>query len=305
MPAAKPISLKHSYKEHSQLLRKRMVSSFLIPFRETLEASLIIGIVLAYLHKTNNRHLDFQVYFGAGVAVIASIITAVLFNQVAGGFSGNAEKLFEGVTMLFAAAVLTYVIFWMATHAAFTRRIENKVSQHLVSGSSVGLAALSFFAVYREGVETVLFMGASLFAAEGNTSLALAGMGIGTAIIIGVLTFKTAMRFQLKTIFGATSILLILFAAGLTAHGVHEFQEAGVLPIPFGKVWNTNNVLDEKSAVGTFAKALFGYNGDPFELEAFSYFAYIIIVAAAYRRWVNPKYDVPETTAGRKNNTAK
>ncbi|MBI2445227.1 FTR1 family protein [Candidatus Micrarchaeota archaeon] len=265
-----------------------MVSAFLIPFRETLEATLILGIILAYLHKTDNRHLNGHVLGGAALAVLASVVTAVLFNQVAGGFTGNTEKIFEGITMLAAAAILTYVIFWMATQTQFTQRIEHKVNQHVSTGKNIGLAAMSFFAVYREGVETVLFMGATLFAAEGNASLLLAGLGVGSAIVIGFLVFKTALRFQLKTIFSATSILLILFAAGLTAHGVHEFQEVGLLPTPYGKVWNTNGFLDEKSTMGTFAKALFGYNGDPFELEAFSYFAYIGIVALAYRTWVRP-----------------
>jgi len=270
------------------MVKSAMVSSFLIPFRETLEATLIIGVILAYLHKTDNRHLKPHVFWGAGLAVLASIVTAVLFNQFAGGFTGNAEKLFEGVTMLLAAAVLTYVIFWMATHQQFTKRIEHKVQTHLDGGTGIGLSAMSFFAVYREGVETVLFMGATLFAAGGDASMLLAGAGVTAAIILGFLVFRTALRFQLKTIFSATSILLILFAAGLTAYGVHEFQEAGVLPIPFGKVWDTNDILDEKGAIGTFAKALFGYNGDPFELEAFSYFAYIGIVALAYRTWVKP-----------------
>lgn len=265
-----------------------MVSSFLIPFRETLEATLILGIILAYLHKTDNRHLNGYVYGGAALAVLASIVTAILFNQFAGGFTGNAEKLFEGVTMVLAAGILTYVIFWMATQTQFTQRIEHKVNEHLTNGTGVGLAAMSFFAVYREGVETVLFMGATLFAAGGDASLLLAGLGVAAAIVLGFLVFRTALRFNLKTIFNATSVLIILFAAGLAAHGVHEFQEAGVLPIPYGKVWNTNAILDEKGTVGTFAKALFGYNGDPFELEAFTYFAYIGIVALAYRAWVKP-----------------
>jgi len=262
-----------------------------------LEASLIIGIILAYLYKTDNRHLNGHVLAGAGLAVLASLVTAVLFNGIAGGFTGNTEKLFEGVTMLAAAAVLTYVIFWMATQTQFTQRIEHKVNEHLATGKGLGLAAMSFFAVYREGVETVLFMGATLFAAEGNASLLLSGLGVASAILIGFLIFKTALRFQLKTIFNVTSILLILFAAGLTAHGVHEFQEAGVLPTPYGKVWNTNNILDEKSTIGTFAKALFGYNGDPFELEAVSYFAYIVLVAGLYLHGVKPQRAEQRTAA--------
>lgn len=270
------------------MVKSGMVTAFLIPFRETLEASLIIGVILAYLHKTNNQPLSKHVFFGVAAAIVASFVTAIGFQALAGGFAGTNEQLFEGATMLLAAGVLTYVIFWMAAQTRFTKKIEEKVNQHVTTGKALGLTALSFLAVYREGVETILYMGATVFAAGGQLDVPFAIAGVLAAAALGVLVFHTALRYQLKTIFGATSILLILFAAGLTAHGVHEFQEAGVLPTPYGKVWNTNGVLDEKSTLGTFAKALFGYNGDPFELEAFAYFAYIGIVALAYRAWVKP-----------------
>lgn len=260
----------------------------MIPFRETLEATLIVGVVLAYLHKTNNQSLSRHVFFGVAAAMVASIFTAIAFQVFAGGFTGANEQIFEGVTMLLAAGILTYVIFWMAAQTQFTKKIEDKVNPHVSSGKALGLAALSFFAVYREGVETVLFMGATAFAVGGHLDVPIALAGILTAVAIGVLVFKTAFRFQLKTIFNATSILLILFAAGLTAHGVHEFQEAGVLPTPFGKVWNTNGLLDEASVPGTFAKALFGYNADPFGLEVLAYAAYLVLVGALYLQWIRP-----------------
>ncbi len=259
-----------------------MVSDFLIPFREGLEAALIVGIILAYLFKSNGQGYVKYVLAGVAVAIVASIVTAIAFQSVAGGFSGTSEQLFEGVTMLLAAAVLTYVIFWMA-RLQHTKHIETKVKQHVDAGHAWGLFALSFFAVYREGVELVLFMGAAFFAAS-DVSLPLAAAGLASAAVVGFLVFKTAMHFHLKKIFNVTGILLILFAAGLVAHGVHEFQEASVLPTPYGKVWNTNGILDEKSTVGTFAKALFGYNGDPFDLEAAAYFVYLLLIGFLYLR---------------------
>ena len=265
-----------------------MAGEFLIPFRETLEATLIIGVILAYLNKTGSSHLNRHVYSGTLLAILASILTAVLFNNFFGGLEGNNEKLFEGVTMLLAAAVLTYVIFWMASQKRFHQRIEEKVERHRLDGKALGLFAMSFFAVYREGVETVLFMGATLFAAGGNASLLVSFSGILAAVLIGYLVFRSALRFKLKDIFNASSILLLLFAAGLVAHGVHEFQEVGVLPTLFGKVWDTNWILDEKSTAGTLPKALFGYNGDPLDLEALSYFLYLALVAGLYVFWFKP-----------------
>src|SRR3989338_6494402 len=120
-----------------------MVSTFLIPFRETLEAALIIGVILDYLQKPGSSHLNKDVWSGTALAVVASVVTAVLFNNFAGGFTGKTEEIFEGVTMLLAAAVLTYVIFWMAVQTRFSQRIEEKVNDHLLNGKSLGLFAMS------------------------------------------------------------------------------------------------------------------------------------------------------------------
>ncbi len=276
-----------------------MVSAFVIPFRETLEAALIVGVILAYLKKTNAMHLARGVYVGVGLAVFASILTAFAFTAFAGGFAGVAEEIFEGVTMLLAAGVLTYVVYWMAVQTRFTQNIQAKVDKHVSSSNALGLGLMAFTAVYREGVETVLFFNASLFAVGSESNLSLAIAGIVTAILVGYLVFKTALRFKLKTIFNATSVLLVLFAAGLTAHGVHEFQEAGVLPTPYGKVWNTNWLLDENSFAGSFAKALFGYNADPFELEVIAYFGYFALIALIYFTWFKKKVEKNALAASR------
>lgn len=259
-----------------------MLSTFIVSFRETLEAALIIGIILAYLSKTGATKLNRHVYAGAALGVLASAITAVAFETFAGGFTGKAEQLFEGVTMLLAAAVLTYVIFWMASAKQFTQRIERKVNANIATGSALGLLALSFFAVYREGVELVLLVGASLFASSGGVPFAEVAAGTIAAVAVGYAAFKTALRFQLKTIFSVTSLLLVVFAAGLAAHGVHEFQEAGVLPEPYGKVWDTSKLLDEDGAPGQFAKALFGYAAQPTEFQVGAYFGYLAVAGLAY-----------------------
>ena len=138
-------------------------------------------------------------------------------------------------------------------------------------------------AVLREGVETVIFLGAISFA--GAKSVAIGGVaGLVAAIILGYIIFVTAKKVNIKIFFGVTSVVLILLAAGLVAHGVHEFQEVNLLPVFVEEVWNTNHILDENGVVGSIFKSLLGYNGNPSLLEIMSYLAYTGIVFAIWKR---------------------
>ena len=209
-----------------------VLSSFLITSRETLEAALVIGIVLAYLNKTNNKQYRKTVYYGIFFGIILSVLSAIIFNIFAGGFEGRAEELFEGFTMLFAAALLTTMILWMMRQRKITREIHDKVARHIAKaqfnqGYAYGLFALIVIAVLREGVETVIFFSALNYAS--GVSFLGATLGIITAIAIGYLFFASTRKINLKKFFNISSIFLILIAAGLVAHGIHEFEEAGVL----------------------------------------------------------------------------
>ncbi len=264
-----------------------MLASLLITFRESLEASLIIGIILAFLIKTKREKYNNIVYLGVVAAIIASIGTAFLFNALSIQFEGLAEQIFEGVAMLIAAGMLTYMIIWMKKQKGVTADIQHKVSAELDSGKKAGLFFLAFIAVFREGVETVLFLGAAKISGGGDNVFLGAFIGIVLAIILGYMLFVSSKHINLKKFFHVTSLLLILFAAGLTAHGVHEFQEAGSIPIIKEHVWDINPELNEdgsypamheKGSVGSIFKGLFGYNGNPNLLEVMAYLLYLGVV---------------------------
>ena len=263
-----------------------MIESFLITSRETLEASLVVGIVLAYLNKTNNQNYRKTVYYAIIFGIIASILAAVAFTFFAGGFEGKAEELVEGITMLIGAFLLTTMILWMMQQRHIAKEIEGKVERHLLSSrplfSHLGIFMIIFIAIIREGVETVIFLNAINYA--NGINFIGGSLGILAAIVVGYLFFISTRKINLKRLFNVSSILLILFAAGLVAHGIHEFEEAGVLNPIVENVWDINHIVDEKGIFGSFLKGLFGYNGNPSLLEVISYAAYLALIFILYRR---------------------
>ena len=270
--------------------------STIITFRETLEAALIIGIILAYLHKTNQTQYNKHVYFGTIAAIIGSIIAAIAFNTLLGGFEGANEQLFEGILMVVGTILISWMILWMMQQRHLTKKIEGEVKEKIQKHNALAIAGLVFVSALREGVETVIFLGALNLQDGVGFSLAGALIGIIVAIGIGYGLFKHFLKIKLKTVFNATSILLILFAAGLLAHGVHEFEEAGVIPSVIEHIWDINPplnpdgslpLLHEKGVIGSIATGLFGYNGNPSLVEVIAYIAYITAMYFLWKKYSN------------------
>jgi high-affinity iron transporter len=262
-----------------------MVASFLIVAREGLEAALIVGIILSVLRKLGQSQLGRPVWVGVLAAFLVSLAAGLALNALGVAFEGRGEQIFEGVTMLLAAGVLTWMIFWMQRQGRrIQAELELDVRRAVSAGSAWGLFGLAFVAVVREGIETVLFLTAAALSATPMQTLIGGGLGLVLAIILGWLIFVAGKRLNVRRFFQATSILLLLFAAGLTAHGVHEFQEAALLPTLVEHVWDINPILDEASVTGAFLKAVFGYNGNPSLLEVLAYSVYFAVVGMASLR---------------------
>lgn len=264
-----------------------MISSFIITFRETLEAALIVGIILAYLIKTKKEKYNNVVYLGIVSAIVASIVGAFLFNSLAGGFTGRAEELFEGIAMLFAAFLITFMILWMLKQKHIVLELHQKVNKEIKEQHKVGLFFLVFISVLREGIETVIFLSAANYVSTVENSLVGAFLGIIAAVILGYAMFVGSKKINIKSFFNVTSFILILFAAGLVAHGIHEFQEAKVVPTYIEHVWDINPpvnadgsypTLHEKGTIGSIGKGLLGYNGNPSLIEVLSYLGYLILI---------------------------
>jgi high-affinity iron transporter len=261
-----------------------MLASFLLALREGLEAALIVGIVLAALRKVNRTHLSIFVWQGVLAAIGFSILAGLGLTWLGAEFEGRAEEVFEGVTMLVAAGLLTWMIVWMRRQSAGMQKELEKDVVSATEGQEKRWALfwLSFLAVGREGLELVLFLVAVQMTSDAFQTLAGAVLGLTASFALGIALFVSSKRMSLRTFFNVTNILLVLFAAGLLAHGVHEFNEAGVIPPIIEHVWDINPILNEEGTVGQMLTAVLGYNGNPALTEMLAYGAYF---AAAWFLW--------------------
>ncbi len=267
-----------------------MLPSYLLSLREGLEAALIIGIVLGALRKIRRTDLIPVLWYGVVAAALTSFIAAFLLTLLGLSLEGAAEKIYEGTTMFLAAGILTWMIFWMGKQARNMRtELEDGVNKAASATGKASIFWLAFIAVVREGIELAIFLTAAFFAGNNenlgiNTIQSLAGvvLGLGTAILLGWSLLATAVRLDLRRFFQVTGFLLILFAAGLVAHGIHEFNEINWIPSIVEHVWDVNSVIDENSVFGQLLKTLFGYNGNPSLTEMIGYFVYILVVAVLF-----------------------
>ena len=262
-----------------------MLPSLLLSLREGLEAALVIGIVLGALRKFNHAQLSSIVWAGAAAAGAASAATALLLNFLGASLEGQSEMIFEGLTFFLAAGVLTWMIFWMSRQARTIKgELEFNVRRATSQSGKSALFFLAFIAVLREGVELALFLTASVLATNLHETVLGALLGLAGAAALGWVLFATTVRLNLKRFFQITGILLILFAAGLVANGMHEFIEIGWVPAIIEHVWDLNLFLNENSAFGQILKTLFGYNANPSLTEVLTYIAYFATIGYGLRR---------------------
>ena len=260
----------------------------LITFREALEAALIVGILAAYLRKIGRQDLYKYLLVGVIGAIITSIIVGGATVYVYGGLSGVSEKIFEGSASILATIVLTYMIFWMAGNARRIRgELEEKINTTVSKGYVYGIALLAFVAVAREGLETVLFLTA--FAVQ-DFSATLIGLILGITIVVGLsfLMMRGVYRLDIQRFFKYTSVILLVFAAGLLGYGVHELVEAaegsGIEVGPLAaSAFDINppdieNIFHEKGFIGSILKALVGYDGNPEWIRVIVYLGYWITI---------------------------
>jgi len=161
--------------------------------------------------------------------------------------------------------------------------LESDVRAAATQGQNMGLFGIAFFAVLREGIETALFLTAAAMNASTRETLIGGLAGIVSAVVLGWGLFASTIRLDVRRFFQLSSALLILFAAGLFAHGIHEFNEAGLIPAVINPLWDINHILDENSTLGSILKALFGYNGNPSLTEVLAYLGYFVAVYLGFR----------------------
>ena len=205
-----------------------MEAGFLIGFREALEAALIVGVLISLLYRTKRELMAKWVWSGVVLALIASVLTWMIFEIFVGEFSKKNEELFEGLLYLVAAILITTVILHVIGHAS-KEVLENKAENAIEIREAFGIGLLAFVSVWREGVETVIFIGAGTESSSAITGLFI---GIVLAAAIGYVLFATTKNLDIRFMFNVSTLLLIGFAAYLVMKAIHEFGEIGFMGIP-------------------------------------------------------------------------
>jgi len=277
-----------------------LTSGFLIGLREGVEAALIVAIVLAYVVRTGNgRHIP-KIWIGAGAAAALSTAVGLVTFATVGSFREPYEQLFEGSAMLLAAAVVTWMLFWMRRQSMNLRgELQSAVDRVLTEGTAWGLAVLAFTAVIREGVETSLFLVGQATSSDTGAPSVLAGavVGLASAALIGWGFYRGSRLIDLRRFFRWTGIALVFIAAGLLSHAVHEFIEvaeiAGVTVIGSQTAFDISAVLSHDEGIGQFLRAIFGYSASPEVLTLVVHVGYVIGILALYLRPVQPSPPAP------------
>lgn len=264
-----------------------MLGQYLITFREALEAALITAIILSYLNRTSKHHLTRYVWYGVILAATASSVVGVSIFVVYSALDKLSQLLFEAATAFLAVIVLSSMIYWMMIKGKSVKQeMEKRIEVATAKGAIVGLVSVVFIVVFREGLETVLFL--TPFVLEDAISTFIGGAaGLITSSLLAYGIFMAGMKISLRNFFYFTSILLILLAGGLAGYGTHElieyYKESGVqlgyiaepaysLGIP------SDNPLHHKGLVGSVFAVMFGYSVNPEWGRIVVHFTYLMVM---------------------------
>ncbi|ALJ21083.1 iron uptake transporter permease EfeU [Microbacterium sp. No. 7] len=285
-----------------------MLASFLIGLREGLEAALVVGILVAYLTRIGRRDVLPRLWLGIALAAALALSIGAFFTFGAYALTFEAQEIIGGLLSLAAVAMVTWMVFWMQKTARDLKRtLEGGLDRALATGGLWGIVVIGFVSVAREGVETTLLLW-SMVQSFGDGSGALAGalLGIGVAIVLGWLLHRGMVRIDLRRFFLWTGAVLIVVAAGVLAYAIHDLQEAGVLPgpfgagapldpatgavaigwagLPFGWAFDLSHVVQPGGVLHTVLQATIGFMPEMTWLQVIAWALYLAIVGTAYLR---------------------
>ena len=261
-----------------------MLATLVIFLREGVEASMIVAILLAYLNRIGQREHFRDVFIGVGAALLLAAGGGVAAYYTIRSYSGSrVQTIFETVTYLVAATVLTYMTFWMRKHArSLSKELRARADAALDGRARWGLGLLAFQAVGREGLETVVFTLAIVFSTSATSALSGAVIGLAGSLGIAFVIYRLGHRLNLARFFTVIGVLLMVFAAGLLADSVENLQQLGWLPVLDAPMWHSARLLSEESALGDVLHSFFGYSDAPTPLQLLIYVGYLAIVVVVY-----------------------
>jgi high-affinity iron transporter len=260
-----------------------MFANYLIGLREGLEASLVVGILVAYLVKSGRRDRLAPIWVGVSAAVALSLLFGAVLTFTSSRLSFEAQEAFGGILSIVAVGFVTWMIFWMRRAARFLKR---ELHQRLDAALAMGTAALvltAFLAVGREGLETALFIWTAVQAADDSTTPVLgAALGLTSAVVLGYLFYRGAVRINLAAFFTYTGAALVVVAAGVLAYGVHDLQEAGILPGLDMQVFDVSAAVPPDTWYGTLLKGTVNFTPAPTWLQVVVWLAYLLPVMTLF-----------------------
>ncbi|CNE36442.1 ferrous iron transport permease EfeU [Yersinia nurmii] len=256
-----------------------MFVPFLIMFREGLEAALIVSLIASYLKRTQRGQWMGAVWAGVIVAAALCLGLGIFINETTGEFPQKQQELFEGIVAVIAVCILTYMVFWMRKVSKSVKvHLEGAIDHALNSGrrQSWALVAMVFFAVAREGLESVFFLLAAFQQDVGIAAPIGAILGLTCAILVGMAIYWGGVKLHLAKFFKWTSLFILFVAAGLAAGAIRAFHEAGLWNHFQDIAFDLTNVLSTHTLLGTFLEGILGYQEAPSVSEVAVYFIYLI-----------------------------
>jgi len=272
-----------------------MLGNYLIGLREGLEASLVVTILIAYLVKSGRTHLLPRIWAGVAAAVAVSLAFGAVLTYGPRGLTFEAQEAVGGTLSILAVVLVTWMIFWMGRAA---RGLAGELRGQIDRAADAGrwsLAAVAALAVGREGLETALFLWAATETATGRATastvpawqpLTGAALGLLTAVVLGYLLYRGAVRINLSRFFTWTGGFLIVIAAGVLGYGIHDLQEAGILPGLNSLAFDVSGTVDEGSWYGTVLKGVFNFSAQTTWLQAIAWTLYLAVTMTLFLRGV-------------------
>lgn len=282
-----------------------MFGNYLIGLREGLEAALVVVILIAYLVKSGRRALISRIWLGVLVAVLVSLAVGAALTFGPKGLTFQAQEAIGGTLSIVAVGLVTWMVFWMARSAqslaADLRARVDAATGPAVPVTAVGsadasrpgwrLVLVAMLAVGREGLETAIFLWAATRAAaatQGSTVEPLVGalLGLGTAVLLGWAVYRGSLRLNLSRFFTLSGAFLVVIAGGVLAYGVHDLQEARILPGLHHLAFDVSHVIDPGSWPAALLKGIFNFSPATTSLEALAWVLYVIPVLVMFLRTV-------------------
>jgi len=262
-----------------------MLGNFLIGLREGLEATLVVVILMAYLVKTGRSRLLPKLWIGIGAAVTVSIAFGALLTFGPRGLTFEAQEAIGGSLSIIAVGMVTWMVFWMArTARTLGSELHGKIDA-AATGAAWGIILVGALSVGREGLETALFLWAAA-QATGESTVPLLGavLGLAVAVLLGYLLHRGVLKINLGKFFTVTGIFLILVAAGVLSYGIHDLQEAGLVPGLHSLAFDVSGAIPPDSWYGTLLKGTFNFSPATTWLEAIAWWVYVVPTLYFYLR---------------------